>query len=394
MESSSLEFLDGLIAEEPLLGQNPNDAVLPTYTVNQGGSSYAQLPPQQRFGINTRPKFIPSSSSSKSAAAQGAQNQTTATSMTTTMTTTVQQQPSKDTKEVEYISTLEMKPHLDIICVSGLHSSSANKIFRQFTTSNKPHFDTLSKEDKSKFALNLWHQLSSKGHRFLKPTKDRRYELFDYDRATKKLLETLTRSRTKTKAGASTDAVSLDTLMSKFTFENVEPARDVFASLPNKKQKTAVSKPKTDVELPPPMKEKKFDDIAMEAITTLLSRQEFADALDKNWGDDPEKRKICEEQVKSSLVCFCSCHANTHTTTHTAPQMLKRYRAAAMNGVSVQEFTERLLPILRKEIEVNHSDSEDPDKDKENSTNDTKQSPEAKRERTKHNPNWGKYYLS
>lgn len=47
--------------------------------------------------------------------------------------------------------------------------------------------------------------------------------------------------------------------------------------------------------------------------------------------------------------------------------MLKRYRAAAMNGVSVQEFTERLLPILSKEIEVNHSDSEDPDKDKENS---------------------------
>ena len=383
MESSSLEFLDGLIAEEPLLGQNPNDAVLPTYTVNQGGSSYAQLPPQQRFGINTRPKFIPSSSSSKSAAAQGAQNQTTATSMTTTMTTTVQQQPSKDTKEVEYISTLEMKPHLDIICVSGLHSSSANKIFRQFTTSNKPHFDTLSKEDKSKFALNLWHQLSSKGHRFLKPTKDRRYELFDYDRATKKLLDTLTRSRTKTKAGASTDAVSLDTLMSKFTFENVEPARDVFASLPNKKQKTAVSKPKTDVELLPPMKEKKFDDIAMEAITTLLSRQEFADALDKNWGNDPEKRKICEEQARP-LWCAFVLVMLIHILTYILPhQMLKRYRAAAMNGVSVQEFTERLLPILRKEIEVNHSDSEDPDKDKENSAEEDNEYQEEEEEDTK-----------
>ena len=58
--------------------------------------------------------------------------------------------------------------------------------------------------------------------------------------------------------------------------------------------------------------------------------------------------------------------------------MLKRYRAAAMNGVSVQEFTERLLPILSKEIEVNHSDSED----EENSAKDTKQSPEAKRKRT------------
>jgi len=303
--SSSLEFLDGLIAEEPLLGQNPNDAVLSAYTTQGGDSSYAPLPPRQRFGINTRPKFIPFSSSSQSAAAQATQNQTTATSKTTTTMTTLMttSQPSKDT-EVEYISALEMKPHLDIICVSGLHSSSANKIFRQFTTSNKPHFDTLSKEDKSKFAVNLWHQLSSKGHRFLKPTKDRRYELFDYDRSAKKLLGTLTRSRTKTKAGASTDAVSLDTLMSKFTFETVEPARDVFASLPIKKQKTAVSVPKTDVELPPPMKEKKFDDVAMEAITTLLSRQEFADTLDKNWGDDPEKRKICEEQVSRLLCAF------------------------------------------------------------------------------------------
>ena len=68
--------------------------------------------------------------------------------------------------------------------------------------------------------------------------------------------------------------------------------------------------------------------------------------------------------------------------------MLKRYRAAAMNGVSVQEFTERLLPVLSKEIEViNHSDSED----EENSAKDTKQSPEAKRKRSKHNPNWGRY---
>jgi len=72
--SSSLEFLDGLIAEEPLLGQNPNDAVLPAYTTQGGDSSYAPLPPQQRFGINTRPKFIPSSSSSKSAGILGRLN--------------------------------------------------------------------------------------------------------------------------------------------------------------------------------------------------------------------------------------------------------------------------------------------------------------------------------
>ena len=55
-----------------------------------------------------------------------------------------------------------------------------------------------------------------------------------------------------------------------------------------------------------------------------------------------------------------------------------------MNGVSVQEFTERLLPILSKEIEVNHSVSEDPDKDKENSAEeDNEYQEEEKEEDTK-----------
>ena len=55
-----------------------------------------------------------------------------------------------------------------------------------------------------------------------------------------------------------------------------------------------------------------------------------------------------------------------------------------MNGVSVQEFTERLLPILLKEIEVNHSVSEDPEKDKENSAEeDNEYQEEEKEEDTK-----------
>ena len=46
--------------------------------------------------------------------------------------------------------------------------------------------------------------------------------------------------------------------------------------------------------------------------------------------------------------------------------MLKRYRSAAMDGVSVREFTEQLLPVLRKEIKVDHGDIQGSDKDKEN----------------------------
>lgn len=38
-------------------------------------------------------------------------------------------------------------------------------------------------------------------------------------------------------------------------------------------------------------------------------------------------------------------------------QTLKRYRMAAQNGMSVKEFSKRLLPILLKEVEVD-SESE------------------------------------
>ena len=74
----------------------------------------------------------------------------------------------------------------------------------------------------------------------------------------------------------------------------------------------------TDVELQPPtMKEKKFDDVAGEAVATLLDRQEFVDVLDKNVGGDPERRKVYEELASRHLCSFCSCHINTRPNTYT-----------------------------------------------------------------------------
>ena len=71
----------------------------------------------------------------------------------------------------------------------------------------------------------------------------------------------------------------------------------------------------TDVELqPPPMKEKKFDDVAGAALTTLLGRQEFVGVLAQI---DPERRKICEELASRHLCSFCSCHINTRPNTYT-----------------------------------------------------------------------------
>ena len=70
----------------------------------------------------------------------------------------------------------------------------------------------------------------------------------------------------------------------------------------------------TDVEVqPPPMKEKKSDDVAGAALTTLLDRQEFVDVLDKNVGGDPERRKMASRH----LCAFCSCHINTLPNTQT-----------------------------------------------------------------------------
>ena len=71
----------------------------------------------------------------------------------------------------------------------------------------------------------------------------------------------------------------------------------------------------TDVEVqPPPMKEKKFDDVAGAALTTLLDRQEFVDVLAQI---DPERRKIHDQMASRLLYAFCSCHINTRPNTYT-----------------------------------------------------------------------------
>ena len=46
--------------------------------------------------------------------------------------------------------------------------------------------------------------------------------------------------------------------------------------------------------------------------------------------------------------------------------MLFRYRNAALNGVSVQEFSDRLLPVLLAAVRENNSSNSDSDNDKEN----------------------------
>ena len=47
-------------------------------------------------------------------------------------------------------------------------------------------------------------------------------------------------------------------------------------------------------------------------------------------------------------------------------KMLLRYRNAGRNGVSVQEFSDRLLPVLLAAVCENNSSNDDGDNNKEN----------------------------
>lgn len=249
-------------------------------------------------------------------------------------------------------------------------------MFRQLVSSNAKHFGTLTTDEKEKFATNLCNQLRERGHRFLRPVNKNAgmYEHLDHEQSFKKVHHALSVCRSKDKG--SSNAVSVASLSESYDFTQVAkkppPASiassNVKKAPPIKKEKTSKYKPGAHLHKPlGPLLEKKFDDVAKAAIATLLSRREFEEAMKKNWGDDKDRRRqICEEQVRCCrLVCSCSC-ASCHLSSHDCillmvhiTQMLHRYRNAARNGVSVEQFSDRLLPILLAAVRENNSDDGD-----------------------------------
>jgi len=75
-----------------------------------------------------------------------------------------------------------------------------------------------------------------------------------------------------------------------------------------------------------PLPELKFENVAGAAIAQLWSHSALAGAVE-NWGEDKDKRKRLFEQL-----------------------LLRRYKADALAGMSVQKFSERILLVLLKEI--------------------------------------------
>ena len=203
-------------------------------------------------------------------------------------------------------------------------------MFRQLVSTNAKCFGTLTADEKEKFATNLCNQLRDKGHRFLRPRNKGAgmYEHLNDEQSFKKVHHALSVCRSKDKGSA--NAVSVASLSESYDFTQVPRKPPPVASSnakakapPTKKQKTSKTKPGAHLHKPlGRMVEKKFDDVAKAAIATLLSRQEFVAAMEKNWGDDKDRRRqICEEQVRCVVwlwflfVCF-SFHLSSDYTFH------------------------------------------------------------------------------
>ncbi len=146
----------------------------------------------------------------------------------------------------------DVKYDTDIFCMRGQSGGKypGNKLFRRTISSNKAYFDTLTAHEQESFAASLWSNLSLR-HRFLRPMGGG-YEVLNHDKSVKKCHHALVSCRTG----------------------SVE---------------------KLDSQQPP----MNFDDVAKDAIATLLSRQEIVDAMNSAWKSDAErKRKMLEEKVR------------------------------------------------------------------------------------------------
>lgn len=138
------------------------------------------------------------------------------------------------------------------------------------------------------YAEDLFDQLLEKGHRFLKPSGGQ-YEVLDREAGVVKIHHALRECRTKT---VGTGKVSLAELSESFDFSGGESFQ-----APQKKQKTGKASKKKSSLVPP--KDKLFDDVARQALSTILSTQELADAMERNWGSEiDKKRELFEDKVR------------------------------------------------------------------------------------------------
>lgn len=221
-----------------------------------------------------------------------------------------------------YIASDEVRS-TDVLCRrgSGGNTHQGNMRFKQVIASNKNGYDNLASRDREEFAREIYSaEFSRQGIRFVRASEAsaNTYIVLDDEKCARKIWSALRDYR-----GGGGGHGSIQPLPPR----PQKPQQQMPKPKP-KAQQPKAKKQKlhwmTVAAAASPVQTKMFDESAHAAIKSVLENEALDAALRENWkGNYEKKRERFEEQVMS------------------------RYRAAArQKGMSAEEFSEKLLPVL------------------------------------------------
>ena len=223
-----------------------------------------------------------------------------------------------------YISADEIK-QTDVICRRGIAGNSHPGFvkFRSVIAANKKAYDQKPSCDRDAFARQIFAEtFKSEGVRFVRAVSEDTYVVLDDDKCARKIWAALRDHRGSTSNTAAT--VVTGPRPSKPKKANVLQEQQNKKKPKTKKQKQHWM---TVAAAASPVQTKDFDASAFAAIKSLLANEALDAALKKNWGGLYDKKRARFEE-----------------------QILTRYRAAArQKGMSVEDFSKQLLPVLLRE---------------------------------------------
>ncbi len=222
-----------------------------------------------------------------------------------------------------YISADSVKQS-DVICRRGIAGNSHPGFvkFRSVIAANKKEYDRKPSSDRDAFARQIFAEtFKSEGVRFVRAVSEDTYVVLDDDKCARKIWAALRDHRGST---STTATVVTGPRPSKPKKANVLQEQQNKNKPKTKKQKQHWM---TVAAAASPVQTKDFDSSASAAITSLLANEALDAALKKNWGGLYDKKRARFEE-----------------------QILTRYRAAArQKGMSVEDFSKQLLPVLLRE---------------------------------------------
>ena len=225
----------------------------------------------------------------------------------------------------EYISSTEVRT-TDVICRRGIAGNTHPGYlkFRSVISANKNEYDKILSRDRDNFSREIWAEMKKEGIRFVREASDGSYLVLDDEKCARKIWSAL---RDYRGGGSSTLAV----LPRPVKQQQQQPKKsnvlqEQSSNKPPRTKKQKSTHWMTVAAAASPVQTKDFDVAARSAITSLLENEALDAALRKNWGKNYEKKKDKFEEA-----------------------VLTRYRAAAKKGMSIEDFSTQLLPVLLRE---------------------------------------------